>query len=188
MIVIETTLQIDEVNEHAALSGDAKSRVNTLMPTALINEGYMKLKPLLYPCTIEFSLMSLTFFYLIWENIGKTFRHSVSDKASTKNVFLVNCHASTKGLFGGMIVFASTLISIILYVVLRHKPVEHTISHGHETNSSHEMVHGVTDTSAHGVVILDIANLCLLALSLFATLWSLIKIRKLNYRRSMTRK
>jgi hypothetical protein len=31
-------------------------------------------------------------------------------------------------------------------------------------------------------------NLFLLALSLFATIWSLIKIRKLNYRRSTTRK
>jgi hypothetical protein len=28
--------------------------------TAVINEGYMRLKPLLYPCTIEFSLMCLT--------------------------------------------------------------------------------------------------------------------------------
>jgi len=28
--------------------------------TNFINEGYMRLKPLLYPCTIEFSLMCLT--------------------------------------------------------------------------------------------------------------------------------
>jgi hypothetical protein len=28
--------------------------------TAFINEGYMRLKPILYPCTIEFSLMCLT--------------------------------------------------------------------------------------------------------------------------------
>ena len=27
---------------------------------AFINEGYLRLKPFLYPCTIEFSLMSLT--------------------------------------------------------------------------------------------------------------------------------
>ena len=31
--------------------------------TAFINEGYMRLKPLLYPCTIEFSLMCLTVRY-----------------------------------------------------------------------------------------------------------------------------
>lgn len=90
MIVIETTLQIDEVNEHERSdfgnnygnlmtnrrslartvetyrlflrfhSACSKSRVNPLVATAYINEGYMKLKPLLYPCTIEFSVMSLT--------------------------------------------------------------------------------------------------------------------------------
>lgn len=115
----------------------------------------------------------------------------VSDKASTKNVFLVNCHASTKGLFGGMIVFSSTLISIILYVVFRHKPLEHhesgKIVHGHHINVANQTVERSAEKLAQGIIILDIANLCLLALSLFATLWSLVKIRKLNYRRSMTR-
>jgi hypothetical protein len=33
---------------------------NGLEVTTLIHEGYMRLKPLLYPCTIEFSLMCLT--------------------------------------------------------------------------------------------------------------------------------
>jgi len=28
--------------------------------SSFINEGYMRMKPLLYPCTIEFSLMCLT--------------------------------------------------------------------------------------------------------------------------------
>jgi hypothetical protein len=34
---------------------DAAQQMN-----AFINDGYMRLKPLLYPCTIEFSLMCLT--------------------------------------------------------------------------------------------------------------------------------
>jgi hypothetical protein len=33
---------------------------NGLPNTAVIHEGYKRLKPLLYPCTIEFSLMCLT--------------------------------------------------------------------------------------------------------------------------------
>jgi hypothetical protein len=36
---------------------------NGLQFTTLIHEGYMRLKPLLYPCTIEFSLMCLTVSY-----------------------------------------------------------------------------------------------------------------------------
>ncbi|CAF1217232.1 unnamed protein product [Adineta steineri] len=94
---------------------------DALQMTAFINEGYMRLKPLLYPCTIEFSLMCLTLFFLIWENIGKTFAYKMSDKAGTKNVFMVNCHASIKGLFAGMIIFSCTVISIILYAVFRNK-------------------------------------------------------------------
>jgi len=38
----------------------------------------------------------------------------------------------------------------------------------------------------YSIVTLEIVNLCLLALSLCATMWSLIKIRKLNYRRATT--
>ncbi|CAF1011498.1 unnamed protein product [Adineta ricciae] len=150
MVVIETKLQITEMSSHEVsitafssitqpLNGTFKSAHNvhhgpSTNPTnciqsiedavqmaALINVGYMKLKPLLYPCTIEFSLMSLTLFYLIWENIGKTFAYKMSDKASSKNVFMVNCHASIKGLFTGMIVFSCTVISIILYAVFRNK-------------------------------------------------------------------
>jgi len=33
---------------------------NEVAATAVIHEGYRRLKPLLYPCTIEFSLMCLT--------------------------------------------------------------------------------------------------------------------------------
>jgi hypothetical protein len=37
-----------------------QSSGDTQHMTAFINDGYMRLKPLLYPCTIEFSLMCLT--------------------------------------------------------------------------------------------------------------------------------
>ena len=38
----------------------SKTYGNQLLTNGIINQGYIKLKPLLYPCTIEFSLMSLT--------------------------------------------------------------------------------------------------------------------------------
>jgi len=141
-------------------------------------------------------------FFLIWENIGKTFSYKISDKASTKNVFMLNCHASIKGLFGGMIVFSCTMISIILYVVFRHKTNDNThmkssllvetAPHGNLTNAtiiSHRK-RSVSKTPYridYSIAILELLNLFLLALSLFATIWSLIKIRKLNYRRTTTR-
>jgi hypothetical protein len=89
MVVIETKSQILEMSAHEMALGQlnpiiinnnysVKSNQNTpnqfhctqsmedaLQITAFINEGYMKLKPLLYPCTIEFSLMCLTVRLLI---------------------------------------------------------------------------------------------------------------------------
>lgn len=51
-------------NHHAApaaiLFNCAQSPEDARLMNAFISEGYMRLKPLLYPCTIEFSLMSLT--------------------------------------------------------------------------------------------------------------------------------
>ncbi len=137
---------------------------------------------------------------------------------------MVNCHASNKGLFGGMIIFSCTMISIILYVVFRNQVDDKShstpftlvetnhdyshniltstsiISHGQESISStipteSTVIHGPLTSRSKpsenihfSIAILEIMDLCLLALSLFATIWSLIEIRKLNFRRSTTRK
>ena len=137
---------------------------------------------------------------------------------------MVNCHASLKGLFGGLIAFSCTLISIILYVVFRHKVGEtvhltpsplvdlirsHSFNNMIDEATASDRQHSssstipVTMITTHdsfasmstalkridySIVILEIVNLCLLALSLFATMWSLIKIRKFSYRRTTTRK
>jgi len=69
----------------------------------------------------------------------------MSDKASTKNVFMVNCHASIKGLFAGMIVFSCTVISIILYAVFRNKIGDdaHSVSSltMHQDNFHYNKIH-----------------------------------------------
>jgi hypothetical protein len=148
---------------------------------------------------------------------------------------MVNCHASIKGLFTGMIVFASTVISIILYAVFRNKigedrhaspmlattatttiasvimnypPFTRTLRLRNRTGRSipHQLIVGpslVQLSSGHGpfatiadspkrllysIAIVEIVNLCLLILSLMATTWALMKIRKLQYRRTTTRK
>ncbi len=138
-------------------------------------------------------------FYIIWENIGKTFSHKISDKASTKNVFMLNCQSSIKGLFVGVIVFSYTLISIILYAVLRHKTddTKHLTpplldkmagNHQHVNLTNTTTILKTSYKIDYSIAILELLNLFLLTLSLFATIWSLIKIRKLNYRRTTTRK
>ncbi|CAF1605495.1 unnamed protein product, partial [Adineta ricciae] len=230
MVVVETKSQILEMSAHEMATGQSKPAgmnnnyslkysqniinqfhctqaiEDTILMNAYINEGYMKLKPLLYPCTIEFSLMCLTLFFLIWENIGKTFSYKMSDKASTKNVFMVNCHASIKGLFAGMIIFSGTVISVILYAVFRNKigddinPVLPIIesttaivpyrNRSSLTPSAHGPFTSISKTPKkllYSIAIIEIVNLCLIIISLIATIWALIKIRKLQYRRIATR-
>lgn len=106
---------------------------------------------------------------------------------------MVNCHASIKGLFVGMIIFSCTLISIILYAVFRNKigddsihainPFKGTISHGNRS-----LISKTSKKLFYSIAIIEIVNLCLLIISLFATLWALFKIRKLQYRNMKTRK
>ncbi|UJR11890.1 hypothetical protein I4U23_016068 [Adineta vaga] len=218
MVVVETKSQILEMREHGVGLAQHSSTVNHLtnanqsiiypsrhllsfnrecfklratgLPiSTFIYEGYMRLTPILYPCTIEFSLMCLTLFCLIWKNIDKIFLRKISDNASTKNVFLVNCHASSKGLFAGLIVFSCTMLSIILYGVLRHKSDDsvHTTQPSLVHTHSNAHIATISDPTFYANAILEIANLCLLTLSLCATVWSLIQVRKLNYHRTTSR-
>ncbi|CAF1483488.1 unnamed protein product [Adineta ricciae] len=218
MVVVETKSQILEMREHGVGLSQHSITVNhlitvnqsTIYPSrhllnfnrecfklratglpisTFIYEGYMRLTPILYPCTIEFSLMCLTLFCLIWKNIDKTFLHKISDNASTKNVFLVNCHASTKGLFAGLIVFSCTMISIILYGVLRHKSDDsfHMTQSSLAHTPSNTNTATISDPTFYANAILETGNLCLLTLSLCATVWSLIRVRKLNYHRTTSR-
>ncbi len=112
---------------------------------------------------------------------------------------MVNCHASNKGLFVGMIVFSFTMISIIIYAAFHSKIGDTThmtemySTHSHtilsNTTTLLQQQHSIpTDPERidYSIVTLEIVNLCLLALSLCATMWSLVKIRKLNYRRATT--
>ena len=129
---------------------------------------------------------------------------------------MVNCHASIKGLFGGMIVFSCTVTSIILYSVFRnrigddlHSLTTLNISPHHRVHSrdvtiesilfntssidSHHLPTSIRSTSKTSkttlvsIAIVEIVNLSLLIISLLATTTALIKIRKFQYRRTTTR-
>lgn len=92
-----------------------------------------------------------------------------------------------------MIIFSCTLISIILYAIFRNK-IGDDLSHGNRSSmivSTHGPFTSISKTSKkllYSIAIIEIVNLCLLIISLFATLWALFKIRKLQYRNMKTRK
>ena len=71
----------------------------------------------LYPCLIEYSLICITVFYVMWQNVGRTndrpFAHF-----SDRHLFVVNCSRSSYGLLlGGIILIVSIIALIPDYVV-----------------------------------------------------------------------
>lgn len=143
-----------------------------------VQEARDKLGPYFYPCVIEYSLMSMTVFYILWasieqrynvnSNLGgwiirnesiqnnlnearskahiyeknpaiktaihnsasqhfKTLRHSVSYEKRYANQFVIDCGKSTTGLFLGIFVLLSTLISLIAYFIYKTTNKERAI-------------------------------------------------------------
>ncbi|XP_045624469.1 proton channel OtopLc isoform X3 [Procambarus clarkii] len=85
--------------------------------------------PYLYPFSIEFSILMVGLWILLWENIGKFERHTHipsvevtyeedNSKSLTSNLIIyVDCHASNRGLFAGLLMTVATIISIILFFI-----------------------------------------------------------------------
>ena len=85
--------------------------------------------PYLYPFSIEYNILIVGVWILLWENIGKTERHThipnaeitneednTKGFASNMNIY-VDCHSSIRGLFAGLLMTVATVISIILFFI-----------------------------------------------------------------------
>lgn len=85
--------------------------------------------PYLYPFSIEYNILIVGVWILIWENIGKTERHThipsvevTYEEDNTKGfssnmIIYVDCHSSNRGLFAGLLMTVATVISIILFFI-----------------------------------------------------------------------
>ena len=110
-----------------------------------VQATYDKIAPYLFPCIIEFSLLCLTVFYIMWENLEKTHKDEkdmlqVSIKKSENervlkkrriskaeehrinvNNFVVDCNKSATGLFFGIFFLLMTIIALIVYFIYKHE-------------------------------------------------------------------
>ncbi|KAL3213244.1 hypothetical protein MRX96_035585 [Rhipicephalus microplus] len=68
----------------------------------IMGELVQNASPFLFPCTIEYSLISAGILYIMWKN--------------------VDCAKANKGLFTGILVLVLSIISLILFFVLINKP------------------------------------------------------------------
>lgn len=85
--------------------------------------------PYLYPFSIEYNILIVGVWILLWENIGKTERHTHipsvevtyeednSKGFSSNMIIYVDCHSSNRGLFAGLLMTVATVVSIILFFI-----------------------------------------------------------------------
>ncbi|XP_046578538.1 proton channel OtopLc-like [Haliotis rubra] len=74
----------------------------------------------LYPCTIEYSLISAGILYLMWKNVGSdtTQRPQEAEEDHKTYRMSVDCAGSSKGLFCGLLVFVFAVICLVAFYVL----------------------------------------------------------------------
>ena len=93
--------------------------------TKMINDT----TPYLFPFSIEYNILIVGVWILLWENIGRMDRHTHlpsvevtyeddNTKGITSNLIIyVDCHSSNRGLFAGLLMTVATVISIILFFI-----------------------------------------------------------------------
>ncbi|CAF0917390.1 unnamed protein product [Rotaria sordida] len=71
----------------------------------------------LYPCFIEYSLICVTVFYIMWRNVGKNENRSFLHFGD-RHIFTVDCSRASHGLLLGGIVFILTILTLIPVYIL----------------------------------------------------------------------
>jgi hypothetical protein len=104
-----------QVISAAAPAGESSS-ATALNTTTTILEFIEKIESnvsaYLYPCLIEYSLISVTVFYIMWRNVGKTENRTFSHFGD-RHIFTVNCSRASYGLLIGGIVILLTISTLI---------------------------------------------------------------------------
>ncbi len=93
-----------------------------------------RLNIFLIPCAIEFSIICVTLYYVIWKNIGKVEKNMsknfitrrYSEAIAATQMFYIDCNNSSKGLFAGILTMLITIIVIIVYLISGADKTKHT--------------------------------------------------------------
>lgn len=76
--------------------------------------------PFLFPCTIEFSLICAVILFEMWKRIDET-PPKVENSTKSLHQLSVDCSSAHKGLFGGILIIAGTILSLIMFFVLKEE-------------------------------------------------------------------
>ncbi|KAH0550535.1 proton channel OtopLc-like [Cotesia glomerata] len=90
----------------------------------LNEEGILKTlltdaSPFLFPCTIEFSLICAVILFEMWKRVDRMVVVKHDGSAKSLHQLSIDCSNAHKGLFGGILVIAATVLSLIMFFVLK---------------------------------------------------------------------
>ncbi|XP_034942776.1 proton channel OtopLc-like [Chelonus insularis] len=90
----------------------------------LSEEGILKTlltdaSPFLFPCTIEFSLICAVILFEMWKRVDKMTVVKNDGPMRSLHQLSIDCSSAHRGLFGGILVIAATVLSLIMFFVLK---------------------------------------------------------------------
>jgi hypothetical protein len=132
----------------------------------------------------------LTILYLIWKNIGKKKKYFgfILKTDELESVFNIDCQKTTVGLFFGMIVLLCTIVSNILYFILKKNTVNTSATNSTQKNVSIILRpdNVISETTVllefeedSGLLIIEILELVLISVSGLTTIATIIRTKNL---------
>ncbi|XP_043488566.1 proton channel OtopLc-like [Polistes fuscatus] len=75
--------------------------------------------PFLFPCTIEFSLICAVILFEMWKRTDERIETKGIRSTRSMHRLSIDCTSAHRGLFGGILLVAATILSLIMFFVLR---------------------------------------------------------------------
>ncbi|XP_053999400.1 proton channel OtopLc-like isoform X1 [Hylaeus anthracinus] len=107
-----------------ALVEETQHEIDQLGPTHDDEDGILKsllrdASPFLFPCTIEFSLICAVILFEMWKRVNEKIDAKGETPTRSSYHLSIDCSNSHRGLFGGILVVAATILSLIMFFVLK---------------------------------------------------------------------
>ncbi|XP_003393808.1 proton channel OtopLc-like [Bombus affinis] len=107
-----------------ALVEETQHEIDQLGYTHDDDDGILKsllrdASPFLFPCTIEFSLICAVILFEMWKRVDEKIDAKSEIPTRSSYHLSIDCSSSHKGLFGGILVVAATILSLIMFFVLK---------------------------------------------------------------------
>lgn len=106
-LVEETQHEIDQL-------GDTHDDEDGILKSLLRNAS-----PFLFPCTIEFSLICAVILFEMWKRVDAKIDAKSETPTRSSYHLSIDCSSSHRGLFGGILIIAATILSLIMFFMLK---------------------------------------------------------------------